>query len=479
MKSTLKLIRRFLLILILSIFLLLVLNLLLVFAVGAKNMGNQSPWGAAEDLAAALARQEDGSYRLSPQGAELLDKSGAWAVLVEDKSGAVLWHSNNLPEEIPLQYSLSALSWAIRGYIQDYPTTVSGYGDDLLILGHPKTSLWKLMWNTFDYDMVANLPRTFLLFLVSNIALLLLIYLAVTSGVLRSVKPIVRGVEALPDGGDVYVKEKGLFSQLAASINRASERLRDQEYRLKKKDTARANWISGVSHDIRTPLSMVMGYASQLEESPALPAGEQKKAGIIRLQSIRMKNLINDLNLASKLEYNAQPLNRKPALLVSLLRGIVADFLNMDPDSRYPIEWTADSASATCLAEVDEGLLRRAVSNLILNAQVHNPEGCSISVQFRAEGTRCRISIGDDGVGVTQEQLESLQSSPHYMVCDSSANGQRHGLGLLIVKQIAEAHGGELEMDHSPEGGFLAAIRLPISGYAQPKHPEGESEPEG
>ena len=70
---------------------------------------------------------------------------------------------------------------------------------------------------------------------------------------------------------EVYIPEKGLMSQLAASINRVSEKLKTQNYALRKKETARANWIAGVSHDIRTPLSMVMGHASTLEEDTGLP----------------------------------------------------------------------------------------------------------------------------------------------------------------------------------------------------------------
>ena len=99
---------------------------------------------------------------------------------------------------------------------------------------------------------------------------------------------------------------------------------------------ARANWICGVSHDIRTPLSVVMGYAGQLEEDRALIGGK-KKATVIRRQSERMKNLINDLNLASKLEYNMQPVKLEPQNPVALVRQIVIDFLNMDIEEKYPI----------------------------------------------------------------------------------------------------------------------------------------------
>src|SRR5699024_2786199 len=125
---------------------------------------------------------------------------------------------------------------------------------------------------------------------------------------LRSVRPIADGIQALPTKTPLYVKEKGLLSDLAKDINRTADILQSQRRDLRKKEAARADWISGVSHDIRTPLSMVMGYAGQLEDAPELSEDDRRKAAIIRQQSVKMKNLVNDLNLASKLEYNMQPL---------------------------------------------------------------------------------------------------------------------------------------------------------------------------
>ncbi len=461
MKNTLRFIRRVFLGLILSIFLLLFLNFILFCTISYSQISGRSPWKDADTVSDALIQSEDGSYHLASEGETILKDSGAWAILLDNGSGKVKWSSENLPENIPKQYSLSELSWAVRGYIEDYPTTTSEHGDDLLILGNPKTSLWKAMWNAFDYNMIAHFPQTILLFLFFNLTIVFVISMFSFSGILRSVKPIVQGMECLPENTDIHVKEKGIFSSLACSLNQTAEKLRNQEYRLRKKETARVNWISGVSHDIRTPLSMVMGYASQLEENKALPEEERKKAGVIRLQSIRMKNLVNDLNLFSKLEYNAQPLHRRPVNAVSLLRKVVVDFLNMDADGRYPIEWNTEESLTVCMIEADENLLKRAVCNLIINAQVHNSDGCSIFTSLKNKNGICYITISDNGIGVTQEQLLSLRNAPHYMVCDSSTGEQRHGLGLLIVKQIAEAHSGTLEIDHSPEGGFSACICIP------------------
>ncbi len=460
MSSIFKLIRRFVAVLTLATLILFVLNVALLVGFARNQIGNGSPWKAAEFVSAALT-QEGETYTLADEGQQLLEQNGAWAILVDNGSGQVVWHSDGLPAEVPLQYSIADLSWAVRGYIADYPITTAEHGDDLILIGYPKTALWKLMWNTYDYQLIANAPKMLVIFLFANIIALLVIYLVVVCGILRPIRPLIRGIQALPEGQEVYVKARGLFSSLAKSVNRASEKLRTQDYELKKKDAARANWIAGVSHDIRTPLSMVMGYASQLEEDPAIPAEGRKKAGIICLQSLRMKNLVNDLNLASKLEYNVQPLHRRPVNAVALARGIAVDFLNMDAEGLYPIEWSTDENLPVCMVDGDPDLLKRALSNLILNAQVHNPDGCTVTLTVAREGERCRITVADNGVGVTDAQLKSLRNTPHYMFNDSGTGEQRHGLGLLIVRQIAQAHGGTVEMDHAPQGGFMVTMTFP------------------
>ncbi len=460
MQSTFKLIRRFIKILLLSVVGLFALNVVLFLALSSQGVSNAGGWEAAKNLGQEL-QETDAGFVLSKQGQEILKERHAWAILVEDGTGNVIWKSDHLPEEIPLHYSVAEISYYTRGYIADYPTTTASRGEDLMIVGHPKTMYWKHMTPTFDYALIAHVPQILLIFLCVNLVAVFFIYWISVGGVLRSVNPIVTGIEALPAGKDVYIQEKGLLSDLACAINRVSEKLMRQDRELKKKETARANWISGVSHDIRTPLSMVMGYAGQMEEDASLSEQNRKKAAIIRQQSTRIKNLVNDLNLASKLEYHMQPMHAQPVNLVAVARQCIVDYLNLDLNPQYTISCETGKEFSPCIIEGDKELIRRAINNLIDNSICHNPDGCTIVVSVAESNAGYQVSVEDNGVGVTEKELDILRNTPHYMMNDSGTREPRHGLGLLIVQQIVAAHGGSVTFSCGKAGGFRVQLQFP------------------
>lgn len=461
MKSVLKLIRRFVGIMLLTSALLIILNIILLLIYTVSQMPNAYPWQTAEHVAENLS-QTDNAYILPEDIALELKKNHVWAIFIDNTTMQVVWQTDNLPETVPVSYSISDIAHLTRGYIDGYPTFTGESENGLVVLGYPKDSFWKHMWPSWDYNLIANLPKTVLSVFIINVTLIFIIYVTANSRLLQSVKPIVGGIQSLPTEEIVHIKEKGLLSELAISINKTSEILQSQRRQLHKKETARANWIAGVSHDIRTPLSMVMGYAGQLENDNRLPEDDRKKASVIVKQSRRMRNLINDLNLASKLEYNMQPINPARQNLVAVVRQVVVDFINMDIDDKHPIEWETDEALKVCFADIDKDLIKRAVSNLIQNCMNHNEQGCHIFVRIMTGEANCMIVVADDGRGATDEQIEKLNHSPHYMICDENTTKQRHGLGLLLVKQIVAAHGGVTNIGHSPFGGFSVTLVLPM-----------------
>ena len=462
MKSVPKLIRRFVGIMLLSSVLLIILNFTLLVIYTLHQSPNGSPWTTAQEVADNLLQDSNG-YILTEETANELQNTNVWALFIDNATMKVVWQTDNLPETIPMSYTVSDIASLTRGYIDGYPTFTGEAENGLVVLGYPKDSFWKHMWPSWDYNLIANLPKTVLSILAINIALIFIIYVIANSKLLKSVKPIVSGIQALSTNEEVHIREKGLLSELAININKTSDILQTQSRQLRKRETARANWIAGVSHDIRTPLSMVMGYAGQLESDERLSEDDRKKATVIVKQSERMRNLINDLNLASKLEYNMQPINPERQNLIAVVRQVVVDFINMNIDEKFTIEWETNETLTSCPVCIDKDLIKRAVSNLIQNSMNHNEQGCHIFIRVMAEDNVYTVVVADDGIGATNEQIEKLNHSPHYMVCDENTSEQRHGLGLLIVKQIIFTHKGKMQIRHSEYGGFEVDLSLPMT----------------
>lgn len=460
MKSIPKLIRRFVGIMALSTVFLVILNIIFFAIVFVRNASTFSPWDMADHAAAAL-QLTDGGYSISDNVMAELKEENAWAILIDNDTRQVVWRTDNLPNNIPMQYTLSNIAELTRGYVDGYPTFTGEAQNGLLVLGFPKERFWKHTRASWDYNFIANLPKNTIIFLIINIVLIFLIYVVVDSKLLRSIRPITNGIQNLSNGSPVCIKEKGVFAELAEKINKTSKILQMQAEQLRKKETARANWIAGVSHDVRTPLSMIMGYAGQLENSKNLSEIERKKAAVIIRQSSRMKDLINDLNLASKLEYDMQPLTMKRENAISIVRQVIVEFMNTNIDDKFPIDWkTADTLSA-CYINADKDLLKRAISNLIQNSINHNENGCVIYASIDDDNNTCKICIEDNGKGASDEQIDRLNNAPHYMICDTNTTEQRHGLGLLIVKQIIKGHNGKILIDHSEYGGFKVVLIIP------------------
>lgn len=463
MKSVPKLIRHFVGILLLSSVLIVIINIVVFVALMASKIPaeNTSPYRIAEETGKALKVTDSGNYMLSEDISQKLAESDIWAILIENDSHKVVWKTENVPAVIPGDYTLSDIAALSVGYLDGYPTYTGENENGIVVLGFPEKSFWKHIQPSWDYSLIADLPKTILTVLFINVILILAIYVIANMKLLKSIKPITKGIQDLSAGVSVHVSEKGVLSEISSNINRTSDILQKQKEQLRKKETARANWIAGVSHDIRTPLSMVMGYAEQLENSPNLSETEHQKAFVIMKQSEKMKTLISNLNLASKLEYDMQPLVKKPENAVAIVRQVVVDFMNMDIEDKFPIEWKTNEELTACTIHADKELLKRAVSNLIQNSISHNESGCTVYVSVVADNNKCIICVEDNGTGASDEQIEKLNHAPHYMVCDTNTTEQRHGLGLLIVKQIINGHKGTVTIDHSKYGGFKVVLTIP------------------
>lgn len=404
-----------------------------------------------------------------------------WCILL-DEQGDIIW-SLRKPADIPDHYSLNDIASLTRWYLNDYPVYVRTEDYGLFILGIPKNAVGKY---SIEYTMewFGTLPLRILRVFVLNFMFAALLSSVFGSFLYKKIKLLTEGLSKLRREEPVSLPARGIFKEPFFNINRTSQALARKNAQLGNRDKARSNWISGISHDIRTPLSMVVGYGGQLAEDQTLAEDQRKYAAIITAQGLKIKKLIEDLNLISSLEYEMQPADRKPLQIAVLLRSVVGEILNsdlinfsspeqdpennsasalsgllsenntastpsgQDPAEKYEIALSLDCGQAMILG--DESLLARAVYNLLQNSIIHNEQGCLISVSGSLQAEYVVIVIADNGKGVPEQVLKNLDTLP----------GTAHGFGLPMACKIIRAHGGTFQAEN--KGGFVVTIGLPV-----------------
>ena len=386
---------------------------------------------------------------LTDDAIQTLRQYNIWAMYLTP-SGECFW-TLDVPEEVPHNYSVQDVALFSKGYLEDYPVFVWNTDEGLLVLGYPKDSYMKLTSNYYSIEAIQKIPFYVTGMLGMDVLCLFLAYYFSKRRIIQNTEPIVEAIETLADGKPASLHIDGELSEIAGSVNKAS-------LILSRQNEARTNWISGVSHDIRTPLSMIMGYAGRIAADETASRGIREQAEIVRKQSAKIKELVQDLNLVSQLEYEMQPLHKEQIRLSKLIRSYVAELLNSGISDAYTIEIDIVPEAENAMLECDARLISRAINNLVQNSIKHNPQGCRIQLSLKNTEETLILTVADNGVGLTPEKLQELEGKPHYMESTDERLDLRHGLGLLLVRQIVEAHHGTLYIESEPNKGYEARI---------------------
>lgn len=402
----------------------------------STHIFDRSPQGIIAEADKALIKT-NGGFSL----ADDVIPNNCWCILLNE-NGDIIW-SENQPADIPVHYSINDIARLTRWFLNDYPVYVRATDYGLMILGIPKNSIGK-------YDIVYSmkwfdtLPQRLSVILIINVSLALLLVLLLGTNLYRQMKRLVNGINDLKEEKAVNLPEHGLFGDVHRSINAAAQTIERKNLVLAQRDSARSNWISGISHDIRTPLSIIMGYSEELANSTDFT--EKEKIRAINLQSVKIKKLIDDLNLISSLEYDMQPLRKKAVRVCPLLRRVVAEAMNSPRAEIFEFEMRFGSEKAAVYG--DEQLLERAVFNIIANSIEHNENGCKITVSQYSKNASLVISVRDSGRGVTEDVITNISEIPK----------GGHGMGLPMAYRIITAHGGKFIAKN--DGGFLVEMTL-------------------
>ena len=457
MKTFVRLIRRYVLAAVGIVLLLVFLGIgLLVFLGWQETTHLPQRTYASSEIADAMVETPAGLALGAAHTPEEWMDGYAWAMVLDD-TGNIRW-SYALPDVLNHAYTTGEVAGFARWYLDDYPVFCWAEDYGLFVIGLARGSLWKCSIYTSP-EYILNLAKTIplgfgLLLLLAAICCFLLSWQGA-----KRLETVASGLDALAEGQTVQLPTEGFAGELAEKLNRTSAQLQARNELLARRDDARTQWIAGVSHDVRTPLALILGWAEQLEQDAVLPAAVRQKAGDIRTQSEKLRALIEDLNLTSKLQYGAQPLRRQPVQAGPLLRRLAAEFCEspLAAGCDMAVELPPDADKAVLHA--DAALLGRAVENLLNNAARHNAPGVHITLAAVLRENALELTVADDGAGYPAAVLHALQTG------ETGANTP-HILGLHVVEQIAQAHGGSVQFMQNAPQGAKAVVTLPTENQA-------------
>jgi two-component system sensor histidine kinase KdpD len=260
-----------------------------------------------------------------------------------------------------------------------------------------------------------------------------------------------------------------VISAVAERARREAERARAAELE-QASERVRAALLSSVSHDLRTPLSVITGAATALMDgrAPSDELARRELLATIRDEADRLAKLVTDMLDMSRVESGALKLRREWHSMEELIGSAIAAVERRLGER----ELSVDAPGDLPLASIDGALVQQVLVNLLDNAIQHTPASSPIEVRARADGEAIRIEVLDRGPGVQAVDAERIfekfrQQAPRGRQSDG------FGLGLAIARGLAEAHGGDLVYRSREGGGASFELRLPTGGLPPPE-PEAQ-----
>ena len=255
------------------------------------------------------------------------------------------------------------------------------------------------------------------------------------------------------------------FSGMAANLNKMAEDIRRLMEKERESERTKNELITNVAHDLRTPLTSIIGYLELLERNPSLaPELQSKYIEIAYGKSKRLEKLIQDLFGFTKLNYGKIAMHVTQLDIVKLLGQLLEEAYPSFAQKGLSYDLQSNVPAKTITA--DGALLARLFDNLIGNAIKYGADGKRVLVQIRAEEEVVSVSVTNYGFVIPAEELPLIFNKFYRVEQSRSSSTGGTGLGLAIAKEIVESHGGTIRAESN---GRLTSFVISLPLYREKK----------
>jgi len=285
----------------------------------------------------------------------------------------------------------------------------------------------------------------------SLVALLLGIFLSRTLP--RPIRELTEATRSVAEGNlgqQVSVRSKDEMGKLATSFNRMSSDLA-------RSTNARKQMTADIAHELRTPLSLILGHADAVHDGVLPPSRENFE--IIREEAVRLEHLVDDLRILSLADAGELRIRLEEVSPKKLLQDVQGTYQHMANQKKVRIQLDLDSDLP--MLEIDPVRMTQVLTNIFDNALRHTPEGGQIRLTARRVQDGVEISVQDSGPGIEGEDANRIFERFYRTDSARHRDGGGSGLGLAIAKSIAQAHNGQIWAESAPGQGLTVSIKLP------------------
>jgi len=231
--------------------------------------------------------------------------------------------------------------------------------------------------------------------------------------------------------------------------------------RYREAEELKSTFISVISHELKTPVSLIKGYAGTLARTDAAhdPEFVRESAQVIVEEADRLTELIDNLLDASRIQAGALSMELRPVDLAAIVRKTVARFEAQTNEHQFVLDLPDDLPPV----QADERRLRQILDNLLNNAIKYSPAGGKITIKARVKDEMVFVYVQDEGIGIPEEEQEAIFESFYRVDSSLRRSTQGAGLGLFLVRAIVRAMGGDVWVESEPGHGSTFIFTLPVA----------------
>lgn len=313
--------------------------------------------------------------------------------------------------------------------------------------------------------------------LIAGLTGALLLFSGLISAMRRPLEELVAAAGRLASGDRSARVEVGGLAEtatLGAAFNEMASELEQEESRREELDRLKDEFVLTASHELRSPLTSVQGFAELLMlDRDSLTPQQAETVEIILDNCRHLVRLLNDLLDLARSDVGRLAIQRQPTEVAPLVEDVVRTMRAQTEAGHQSLR--EDLPPGLPLIDVEPDRIRQILVNLLTNAHEYSPEGASITVAARPVGAEVEISVSDNGQGIPEDQLSRIFDRFTRGDAGLTQRVGGTGLGLAISKSLAELHGGSIAAESTVGAGSTFRVRLPVAPGPAPGVGQGRT----